>query len=232
MNEVFYWKQIPIFQNQEVLKIGTDAILLGSWMSHLSITPQSILDAGSGTGILSLMMAHTFPDAIIHAIDNHEAAVRLTNLNFRSSKCTDRLSVNEEDILTTKGNVSTYDLVICNPPFYFNQLKPEDDIKKNSRHSSLPMINWVNALAIRCNAKGFIGMIIPCDLAAGWIKAANEAGLYCQVRKNVYSFKTDPDPIRTLILFGKTLESLKLDKLSIYETPDRYTKAYRNFTGL
>jgi tRNA1Val (adenine37-N6)-methyltransferase len=232
MNEVFYWKQIPILQNQEVLKIGTDAILLGSWMSHLSITPQSILDAGSGTGIISIMMAHTFSDATIHAIDNHEVAVRLTNLNFLSSQCTDRLSVKQEDILATAENVSTYDLVLCNPPFYFNQLKPEDDIRKNSRHSSLPMINWVTALAIRCNPKGFIGMIIPYDLAAGWIRAANETGFYCQIRKNIYSFKDDPDPIRTLILFGKTLESLKLDELSIYESPDQYTKAYRNFTGL
>ncbi|MEO5905945.1 MAG: methyltransferase [Saprospiraceae bacterium] len=231
MNEVFYWKQIPIFQNNEVLKIGTDAILLGSWISHLSLSPRTILDVGSGTGILSLMMADIFPDAQIQAIDNHEKAVMLTNLNFVGSEWSGRLKAFQNDVLVMSESVTTYDLVICNPPYYFNQLIPEDSIRKHSRHTHQHAFKWMKALEHRCNENGGIGMIIPYDLSSAWIHAGNEAGIYCQVRKDVYSFETDQYPIRTLILFGRKLKPLKLDDLYIYETTDRYTKAYRNFTG-
>ena len=232
VNEVFYWKEISIFQNQEVLKIGTDAILLGSWIAHLSLSPNSILDAGSGTGVLSLMMAAMFPDATVNAIDHQEEAVKLTRLNFAACEFKDRLKVIHGDVLKELEGELSYDLVICNPPFFFNQLKPTDITRKNSRHTVHSIQLWMNALSARCKEGGKLSLIIPYAMASAWIQAGNTTGMYCQVRKNISSFKDDHEPVRSLLHFGSSLQPLQMDGLTIYESPGHYTKAYRDFTGL
>jgi tRNA1(Val) A37 N6-methylase TrmN6 len=95
-NEIFTWKEISVKQDGNVFKVGTDALLLGTWVPKMICDPTLILDVGTGTGIISLMMALSYPDSIITAIDIREEAIHLARYNFQNSKWHERLKAIQE----------------------------------------------------------------------------------------------------------------------------------------
>lgn len=95
----FYWKSLVIAQSPDVLKVGTDAILLGTWVPKILPSAEMILDAGCGCGILTLLMASAYPGAFVHAVDDAEAAVLLTEHNAKLAGWADRITVHRDDLL-------------------------------------------------------------------------------------------------------------------------------------
>lgn len=231
--EIFKWNGISIRQNPKVFKIGTDALLLGAWIPKIVENPKRILDVGSGTGVLALMMASYFKNALITAIDFDETAIELSTSNFKNSLWPERLIAVQENILEYSIPVQNkYDLVLCNPPFFYKQLEAKSGVNANAKHAAVSSQIWMEAFSGRMNSIGHLRIIVPFDTAYDWITSANECGLYCQHRMDIYSFQSDHIPVRSLLHFHHDLTQPETTRLDIYESYNRYTEAYLDFTKI
>ncbi|MGB4849944.1 MAG: methyltransferase [Saprospiraceae bacterium] len=232
-SEIFKWNGISIRQHVDVFKIGTDALLLGAWIPKVVENPKRILDVGSGTGILALMMAYYFDDAVITAIDFDEAAIELADTNFKNSLWSERLVVQHENIFDELNAAkNNFDLIICNPPFFYKQLEAKNNVNAKAKHAKDSSQIWMEALAGRLNTTSHLCIVVPFDTAYDWIVSANECGLYCQDRMDIYSFQSDVIAARSLLHFHTELRLPEINRLNIYESYNQYTEAYLDFTKI
>ncbi len=232
-NEVFIWNGITIRQEKDVFKVGTDALLLGAWIPRIIKSPSLILDAGTGTGIIALMMGFFFPEARIVAVDQEEAAVRLAHHNFQLSMQPERLFVQHENILEVPSSEKDkYDLILCNPPFYFDQYQAKTGVQIKAKHALAPALTWLEALFGILNSTGHLCIVLPYEMAFDWIRSANGIGLYCQHRLDIFSFRDDLQPKRSLIHLHSNLMKPDISRLDIHEQFNTYTEAYLTFSGI
>ena len=123
MAKPFYFKKFSISQDRCAMKVGTDSVLLGAW-SSLNHSPKTILDIGSGTGILALILAQRSFAEIIDAIEIEAEAYEQCVHNFESSNWADRLFCYHASLEEFIVEIDeSYDLIISNPPFYTDNFK-------------------------------------------------------------------------------------------------------------
>ena len=132
-NEYFNFKRFTVHQDKCAMKVGTDGTLLGAW-AQAPQEPCRILDIGTGTGLIALMMAQRYPNASIVGIDIDPAAVAQARDNVTASPFADRISIYEADICHFDEN-ATFDSVICNPPFFTGDLICPDKQRAVARHA-------------------------------------------------------------------------------------------------
>ncbi|TAH20795.1 MAG: methyltransferase domain-containing protein [Cytophagales bacterium] len=137
-NIYFQFKQFRVLQDRCAMKVSTDACILGAYTAqNYAQNRHSILDIGAGTGLLSLMLAQA-TQAQITAVEIEENAYQQAKANFEASRWADRLHIFHQAIQEVIP-VQDFDLLVCNPPFFVNSLKPEKESKKLARHTdSLP----------------------------------------------------------------------------------------------
>lgn len=232
--EIFDWQGISIYQDETVHKVGTDAVLLGSWVSGIVADATSILDAGTGSGILAMMMARCYPAAKVYAVDIDEQALNLAAFNVAQASSGKRVTIAFEDItISPKDTQRRYDLVISNPPFYDTKLLPSSASRAGAKHIKVPVETWIKGLISRLTKKtGNLCIVVPSTAAPLWIRAANEMGYYNRNRLDVFSFADDPSPIRSLLHFIPGLDKPQIEHLTIYSGVHCYAKEYLALTGL
>lgn len=179
-NEVFQYKQFTVCQKHAAMKVGTDADLLGT----LAAGGTHILDIGTGTGIISLMMAQRFPDATIEAIDIDDNAIIDATENFANSPFASRLSLEKisfQDYLK-RFQDSTFDCIVCNPPYFDKSTESNDLSRTRARHtSSLPFSVLIEGAYKLLKDEGVFSVCIPpevleeftaeCIFKGFWLKA-------------------------------------------------------------
>ena len=139
------------------MKVGTDGVLLGAW-AHGGAR---ILDAGTGTGVIALMMAQRFPDALVTAIDIDEGAVRQSQANVLQSPFSERIEVLGESLQQHEGR---YDSIISNPPFFMDSLKAPDAQRTMARHTTTLTYQELMQAAWRLLAdEGELSVVVPFD---------------------------------------------------------------------
>lgn len=231
--EVFKWKDLSILQDEQVFKVGTDAILLGSWVTMIVPDAKSILDVGTGTGVISLMLNDSYPLAMIEAIDVDQKSIELTTQNFKSIHAAHRLSVTKADLFDFVNNsAKQFDIIVSNPPYYFEQYTVGATTSIRAKHAMDPVEKWMQNLVKLLMPDGHLLLVIPFTLAKKWIEAANASGLYCNDRLNVYSFESDERPVRSLLHFHHKLLKPVCDTLVIYSEEKKYTQQYLAFSGI
>jgi len=172
---VFRFKQFNVTQERSAMKVGTDAMLLGSLVQANS--PNLILDVGSGTGVLTLMLAQRFSHARIEAIEIDTASAREASQNFVESPWGDRLNVIEEDFLSSSFDHS-FDLIVSNPPYYQSRLENDDPRISQARHeSALPMKAMLEHVSNLLTAIGSFWIVVPAEISDVWIESAAEFNL-------------------------------------------------------
>jgi tRNA1Val (adenine37-N6)-methyltransferase len=139
-NNYFQFKQFLIKQDTCAMKVCTDACLFGAWVAATiagyKIKADRVLDIGTGTGLLSLMLAQQIPDAAFDAVEIDMAAAEQATENFAASPWNNRLHVHANSIQQfAVANHKKYNVIICNPPFYENSLKSSDPKKNIALHS-------------------------------------------------------------------------------------------------
>ena len=179
-NEAFQYKQFTVCQKHAAMKVGTDADLLGT----LAAGGKHILDIGTGTGIISLMMAQRFPDATIEAIDIDDNAIIDATENFANSPFASRLSLEKisfQDFLK-RNPEPIYDCIVCNPPYFDKSTESNDLSRTRARHtSSLPFSVLIEGAYKLLKDEGVFSVCIPpevleefsaeCIFKGFWLKA-------------------------------------------------------------
>ena len=154
---MFQFKQFSIAQEQCAMKVGTDGVLLGAW-AHGGM---HVLDAGTGTGVIALMMAQRFPEALVTAIDVDEGAVRQAQENVLQSPFSERIEVLGESLQQHEGR---YDSIISNPPFFMDSLKAPDAQRTMARHTTTLTYQELMQAAWRLlTDEGELSVVVPFD---------------------------------------------------------------------
>tara|TARA_R110001583_G_scaffold71180_1_gene200830 strand:+ start:38390 stop:39103 length:714 start_codon:yes stop_codon:yes gene_type:complete len=179
MSNPFHFKQFKVHQDQAAMKVGTDGVLLGAW-TQINDTVNSILDIGSGTGLISLMMAQRCYVENIDAVELNEEAYVQTVDNFEQSDWGDRLFCYHASFQEFSNEMDEkYDLIISNPPFYTSTYKELSEDRAMARHSeSLSYNELLKGTSKLISIQGSCAFIIPYDEEDNFINIAEKYKLY------------------------------------------------------
>jgi tRNA1Val (adenine37-N6)-methyltransferase len=159
MGKGFQFKQFYISQDRCAMKVSETACVFGAF-TPLTGKEKYILDVGTGTGVLALMLAQR-SSASIKAIDIDEDAVEEARQNINSTQFKNRISVEKGDFLSW-DNQQHFDLIICNPPFFENQLASDNEKKRKAWHSSHISLKSLISKASMClSPQGRIALLLP-----------------------------------------------------------------------
>jgi tRNA1Val (adenine37-N6)-methyltransferase len=154
----FQFKYFSVLQAKHVHKVGTDAMLLGALAHHPS--PRNVLDIGTGTGVLALMMAQKFPKAHIAAIELQQEAAVLAQQNFSSSPFSDRLEILHMDARAFSNQ--QFDVLVSNPPYYNDDTKSQTVERSTARHEdALPLGDLLDTASKLMHATSLFWLILP-----------------------------------------------------------------------
>lgn len=196
--ESFTFKQFVVRQEHTAMKVGTDGVLLGAWAQG----GRRILDVGTGTGLIALMMAQRFPDANVVGIDIDNEACMQARENVGASRFSSRVEVMNVYLQELDGE-GRFDSIVSNPPFFIDSLHAPDERRTIARHNdTLPFGDLMNHSARLLAQEGVLSLVVPADLAGHLIGEAALAGLFLQRKVMV---KTTPRKVakRCLLAFGK-----------------------------
>ena len=172
----FRFKQFDIYQDKTAMKVGTDGVLLGAYANLTK--GNRILDIGTGTGLISLMIAQRYPEAIIDAVEIDRDAYLQAKDNFDKSIFNHQFSIYNQPIQKFKSQ-EKYDLIVSNPPFFTLNDRVLSDSRKVARQqdqlSFNELLTQVSKLLL---ADGTAEFIIPYDLETEFIQLANEVNLF------------------------------------------------------
>lgn len=215
------------------MRVNTDSIILGAWLrcDH----PSRVLDIGTGTGILALMMAQRYPLASIDAIEIEEQACLDAQFNFEQSIWTERLTLINGDFCQWSPKVETaceYDLIVSNPPFFEASLPSMDSKKQLARHQShLTYGQMIGISANLLTEEGNHVFIVPYDVRQIITRLLIEHNLHIHRQLNVSSNDTKP-PHRIIFEVGKVQQTPTTHSLSIYQRDaHEYTDAFKILTA-
>ena len=160
------------------MKVTTDGCLLGASAFHSS--PQNILDIGSGTGLLSLMIAQRYPESYIDAVEIEKSAFHQAKQNIETSPWKNRINIIHSSIQNfSHSSENEYDLIICNPPFYSNQLKSKDPRQNIAWHATaLSKEDLARISAKHLKEDGFAFYIFPAMESAEFQLLVHKYGLF------------------------------------------------------
>jgi tRNA1Val (adenine37-N6)-methyltransferase len=228
MNNIFHFKEFQVNQSDCAMKVNTDGVLLAALAQ--SENPEKILDIGTGTGLIALMLAQRFVNATINAVEIDENASKRAEKNFSESPFSNRLKSFHSSIeeFFIKDN-ELYDLIISNPPFFINSLKSENSIKEIARHTTKGFFeNLLIQSASKLTENGCIFLILPMETSNLIEKLIQSMpNLHINGIKMVYSF-ADSIAHRRIFKIGLNSTEPNHDKFVIYETPGIYTAEYQN----
>lgn len=235
MSRDFHLKQFSIRQQRAAMKVGTDAIVLGSWLGSLGFNPQSFLDVGTGTGIIALMLAQAYPKARGIALDLEPNAVLDARDNIAASPFASRLQVEQADFLDwTSG---PYDLIVSNPPYFEEDgIRSSEHKRQMARHelsSGLNLRSLMQHASGLLAPSGVLALITPWDREQDLRLYGAEYLLRPDTLVRVYASKGKP--IRLLSLWRRldlhgSYQRCRYDTLTLRDEASKETLEFRNLT--
>lgn len=224
-NPHFQFKKFIIHQDGAPLKVTTDACLFGALIE--TENAKSILDIGTGTGLLALMIAQKSQASCILGIEVDKLSSDLAERNFLESLWKEKMKVIHSDILLwSEYDDSRFDLIVCNPPFFTSHKKNADERKSLARHNdSLSQENLSIILSKHLSENGKVFIMLPPN-------EMNAFENYCSVqylfpeKKFVISSNEEKAPHLFIISFSFHPESFSEEKMFIHEKDGKYSKRF------
>ena len=226
MNKPFKFKQFTVHQDRCAMKIGTDGVLLGAW-TPLENKPYSILDIGTGTGVIALMLAQRSTAEIIDAIEINDNAYEQCVENFEAAPWNDRLFCYHASLEEFVDEIEDkYDLIVSNPPFYSEDYKTENSQRDMARFAdALPFNHLIESASKLLSESGVFSVIIPFKEEENFLALAKNYGLFPH---RILHVKGQPNSKtkRSLIGFSFRESDLKKEELIIEISRHDYTEDY------
>ncbi|MDB5122677.1 MAG: yfiC [Mucilaginibacter sp.] len=209
------------------MKINTDGVLLGAMAG--ANDPAAILDIGTGTGVIALMLAQKFTTAQIDAVEIDSAAAKTAENNFKASPFADRLAVYPLDFerYFDECHSKKYDLIVSNPPFYIDSLKSPGEKKTLAKHTDVDFFKrLVKSVAVHLTPGGGCWLILPVNIAVV-VKTISEAfNIFPQKLIYVHSYEHSRAH-RVILCLGFNQISPEISKFIIYEAVGIYSMEYK-----
>lgn len=208
------------------MKIGTDGVLLGAW-AHVE-NPGNILDIGTGTGLIALMLAQRFPHAKLTGIEIDQNAFEEARFNVSTSKFRNRINVLHTSLQEFHSN-EKYDLIVSNPPFFELTHKEISARNKARQQSDLTFEEMINYAEKLLSENGSFAVIIPFKSEIYFIDLASEFYLFPYKITRVKGNENLPFK-RSLMLFSRNQSIVQTGELTIEISRNVYTEEYISLT--
>jgi tRNA1Val (adenine37-N6)-methyltransferase len=229
-NTYFQFKQFIVHQDKTAMKVCTDACLFGAWaarqMQNEKCKIENVLDVGTGTGLLSLMLAQK-SSAQIDSVEIDEAAYIQAKENFEASPWKSRLNIHHSSIQHFNNSTNQlYDLIISNPPFFEQSLKSLDDKKNRAKHADeLSFEELTHFVLRRLKEDGKFYILLPYQEFQKFKEMASRNNLFLSHEVNIRQTEKH-SYFRTIGAFSKTMQD-NLESISItIKTNNEYHPAF------
>lgn len=221
----FQFKEFRVKQEKSAMKVGTDSLLLGSWVRLYK--EESILDIGTGTGLLSLMLAQRSEAEIIDAIEIESKAFEEAVYNFENSPWSDRLFCYHSSVQKFAQEIEDkYDLIIANPPYFKPYKNNSISAKSTARQTHLlDDISLLKISKLLLSDIGSCAFIIPFDKEALFIELAKKTGLFIQRITHVKDTEATAFK-RSLLQFGLKRTPSNTTELTLKNDDNSYSKGF------
>ena len=225
----FSFKQFTVYHDRCAMKVGTDGVLLGAWTDIAGA--RRILDIGTGTGLIALMLAQRSCQATVKGIDIDEDSVGQAAENVAASPWKERVSIELEDVREfCKREAGNYDCIVSNPPYFRENVHCPAQARNTARHTSgLSFDELLSAVELLLSFDGRLSVIVPADAASDFISCAVSHSLYLQRQTWVHT-KPGLDPKRVLMTFSRQMGENSVDHLTIEMERHVYTPEFIRLT--
>jgi len=224
---VFQFKQFSVNQDQTAMKIGTDGVLLGAW-TPIENNPKAVLDIGTGTGILALMLAQRSNADQIDALEIDESAYEQAVKNFENSPWGDRLFCFHAGLDEFVDDPEDeYDLIVSNPPFFSEEYRSDNEQRDLARfQDAMPFEELAEAADLLLSENGIFSVIIPFNEEDRFIELCAEVELF-PIKVTRVKGASNTKIVRSLLAFKRyELSVLTADELVIEISRHEYTPEY------
>lgn len=177
-NPYFQFKQFVVFHDKCAMKVGTDGVLVGAWAQVDGA--RRVLDIGTGSGLIALMLAQRNPDAFVIAVDIDEAAVEQARENVVRTPWSDRMEVERLDIRKAPEEWNgCFDAIVSNPPYFVESVKCPQAQRNTARHTDeLDFDALLSKVSVLLSEKGSFSVVLPATASADFVALALGKGLY------------------------------------------------------
>ena len=226
-DDFFTFKQFRVMHRKSIMKVGTDGVLLGAYVDCKNA--KRILDIGTGTGLLCLMLAQKC-NATIHGIDINSEAVEVAKFNVGQSSWHERIEIFNSSVQDFISD-EKYDLIVSNPPFYTTDVVAPQKGRAMARHVlNLKIQDLALAINRLLSSDGRCFVIYPTEQSQQFEEEAAKVGLYASARLYVSSHPETP-PIRIIVELSREICETLCDSLFIENgTRHDFSDKYKTLT--
>jgi tRNA1Val (adenine37-N6)-methyltransferase len=220
----FTFKQFKIEQSKDVFRVGTDGVLLGALANVYGAS--GILEVGTGTGLISLMLAQRNPQAHFLGLDINGDAAALTQLNFGNAPFHARLKNRHQDFKTFETE-EQFDLIVSNPPYFEESGSEKDKIARQT--VELNFIQLISKASKLLSEGGIFSVIIPVEAGDVFISIGKENGLFLNRRVNIKGIENSKAK-RLILEFSLQEKEINESDFIIEKSPRQYSDQYLELT--
>lgn len=220
----FKFKQFDILQSPDVFRVGTDGVLLG--VLACVDGAQTVLEVGTGTGLISLMLAQRNLNAEFLGLDIQEAAVGLTRINFENSDFATRLKNVLQDFKTFETN-EKFDLIVSNPPYFEESNSVKDKIARQTVELNFKQL--ISKASGLLSENGIFSVIIPVEIGDDFLKMCTEHHLFLNKKIDIKGIE-DSKTKRLILEFSLNENEVQEVDFVIEKSPRKYSDQYLELT--
>lgn len=214
----FTFKQFHVNHDRCAMKVGTDGVLLGAWVNV--DRAQRILDLGTGSGLIALMLAQRNVEAEISAVELNKAATMQAQENFRCSPWATRFKLYQQDIATFSQQCETrFDVIVANPPYFAPAIPCSSPARDSARYIQDSHLSWLTIAESLLAPSGRIYFILPVEVGN---QLQKQTALYCFSQLDIRT-KSHKAVQRMIVGFCREQKEKKIDELEIYNSENCYT---------
>ncbi|WKE66372.1 methyltransferase [Gallaecimonas kandeliae] len=222
MSKGFQFKQFFVGHQGCAMKVGTDGVVLGLWAALPG--RGRVLDLGTGTGLIALMLAQRGPDLAVQALELDAAALAQARQNLAASPFSDRIQLQGGDACHFDGG--PFELVVSNPPFFTPDVHSPDPRRHQARHVAALPPEELAAACARVQARE-VALVLPWEGQQLWAEPLEALGYRLYRRCALYSVAGKPSPVRALLQWSKEPKPFEESQLVLRDQDGQWTAQFR-----